>query len=143
VTKFIFLNNKKLHKLFLTSFENITGVFGKNARIIGGHLTDIHEFPHVVSLRFYSSDLFLCAGSIVSNKHVLTAGHCVHDLQDFSDLRVYGGSTTLSGIHRTSYFIIKIDVHPDFQGLLVARNNQQNDIAVVTVSTRIIALTTQ
>jgi hypothetical protein len=60
----------------------------RNLNIIVGHLIDIHEFPHVVSLRFYSSEQFLFAGCIVTDKHVLTACHCVHDLWDFLDLRL-------------------------------------------------------
>lgn len=116
--------------------ENLSGALSKNTRIVGGQFSNIQECPYIASLRLYSTNQLICAGTIISIRHIITAAHCVFDLRnDFSDLRAYAGSTTLSGIHRASYFIREINIHPHFQGLLVPHENKQNDIAILTVST--------
>ncbi|XP_044262696.1 serine protease 48-like [Tribolium madens] len=47
-------------------------------RIIGGKPTKITKFPYQVSL--HNNGKFLCGGSIITRKFVLTAAHCTnHD----------------------------------------------------------------
>jgi len=51
-------------------------------RIIGGEDAQTNEFPWMAAL-FNKSNVnvngFFCGGSLISNHHVLTAAHCVHD----------------------------------------------------------------
>ncbi|XP_011647933.1 CUB and peptidase domain-containing protein 2-like, partial [Pogonomyrmex barbatus] len=44
-------------------------------RIINGNITNILDYPWIVSLNI-KGNLF-CAGSVITRKHILTAAHCV------------------------------------------------------------------
>lgn len=50
--------------------------------IIGGVMADVGEFPHQVALGYETDSQkeyeFNCGGSIISEKIILTAAHCVH-----------------------------------------------------------------
>ncbi|KAK4875505.1 hypothetical protein RN001_011927 [Aquatica leii] len=51
-------------------------------RIFGGTVTSLDEFPWVVALEFknrYSGSTSIkCGGSLITKRHILTAGHCVY-----------------------------------------------------------------
>ena len=47
----------------------------KTYRIVGGHVVDIEMHPYQVSVRELNEHI--CGGSIITNRWVLTAGHCV------------------------------------------------------------------
>ena len=47
------------------------------APIVGGQDADVNEYPWQIRLE-YDGD-FYCGGSIINNKTVLTAAHCVVD----------------------------------------------------------------
>lgn len=51
------------------------GVSLVTSRIVGGVKADILEFPWMVMLLYKGT--FYCGGSLVSNRYVLTASHCV------------------------------------------------------------------
>lgn len=44
---------------------------------MGGRETDLNEYPHMAALIDYPN--FICGGSLISDKFVLTAAHCLHD----------------------------------------------------------------
>ena len=58
------------------SLPFFTGNFGNQLKIIGGTDADIEDFPWQVYLR---AGNYLCGGSIISEKWVLTAAHCAFD----------------------------------------------------------------
>ena len=47
----------------------------EESRIVGGQDADQHEWPWIVSLE--KSGKHFCGGSIISEKVVLTAAHCI------------------------------------------------------------------
>lgn len=55
--------------------------------IIGGTKVDRTEFPHMVAIGFgQPNDLaYLCGGSLISEKFVMTAGHCTKDRIRFDE----------------------------------------------------------
>ncbi|KAF5306846.1 hypothetical protein FQA39_LY00076 [Lamprigera yunnana] len=50
-------------------------------RIIGGSTTDLDEFPWVTALEYtnkYTGQAsILCGGSLITKRHIITAGHCI------------------------------------------------------------------
>jgi len=54
------------------------GVPLKDRRVIGGVPAEDYQFPWQVSLYYYDDDTgFTCGGSIISDRTILTAAHCV------------------------------------------------------------------
>ncbi|XP_065093807.1 serine protease SP24D-like [Ochlerotatus camptorhynchus] len=67
-----------------------------SSKIVGGQFAEQHQFPYQVALFF--KDRFRCGGSIIDNKWILTAAHCVLDGVipiAGEDLTVYAGSARL------------------------------------------------
>lgn len=52
------------------------GLSSHRKRIVGGVKAEIDNFPWQ-TLLFYENK-FLCGGSLISNRYILTAAHCVH-----------------------------------------------------------------
>lgn len=52
-------------------------VRGGRPRIVGGSESDHHEWPWQVSLRTTSSNFHFCGGSMIEERWIVTAAHCV------------------------------------------------------------------
>lgn len=52
-------------------------VIGEDTKIVNGFDAERGQFPHQVSLRRIASHQHYCAGSIISERWILTAAHCV------------------------------------------------------------------
>ena len=50
-----------------------------NKRIVGGQLTELRQFPWLVLLEYQKPDGrgFQCGGSLINEKYIVTAAHCV------------------------------------------------------------------
>lgn len=61
--------------------KSICGIQNEETRIIGGETTEIGEFPWLVLLKYKNTDGsdagFQCGGTIINNRYVLTAAHCL------------------------------------------------------------------
>uniref|UniRef100_A0A6M2E1M4 trypsin n=1 Tax=Xenopsylla cheopis TaxID=163159 RepID=A0A6M2E1M4_XENCH len=66
----------------------------QNGKIVGGQSTSIQQHPYQVAL-LYENDYHNCGGSLISEKWVLTAAHCISSIKYFvrvgSTLETEGG----------------------------------------------------
>uniref|UniRef100_A0AB38ZEM9 Venom S1 protease 25 n=1 Tax=Oncocephalus sp. TaxID=2944721 RepID=A0AB38ZEM9_9HEMI len=110
-------------------------------RIIGGEETGVNEWPMMAALIRREimgiKNMFFCGGSILTTRHVLTAGHCIHDEQGrpFSEheIGVVLGAHKLSKVNyndpkvmRTPEKLIK---HPNYVWPIT------QDIAIIILPT--------
>ncbi|XP_066143131.1 venom serine protease-like [Euwallacea fornicatus] len=102
-------------------------------RIIGGVNTGVNEFPFMVAL-IYNNNMW-CGGSLISDRFVLTAAHCVVNKEAtyfnllVGDYDISTGSDTAdSAIYRVSAY----EIHPDYD-----ISTQKNDIALIQSSSQI------
>lgn len=93
-----------------------------NGRVMGGCVTSIEEFPWQISLfrtgRGTQLGTHFCGGSIVADRWVLTAAHCIEDLlpTDPSPIAVFMGSSSLEEGGMIAD-IQTIYAHPDYRGV--------------------------
>ncbi|XP_072376127.1 phenoloxidase-activating enzyme 1-like [Diabrotica undecimpunctata] len=62
--------------------QNICGVVSTGSRITNGQTAGLNEYPWMALIFYNSSDGiidFRCGGSVINDRYVLTAAHCVSD----------------------------------------------------------------
>lgn len=127
-----------LLSLLLTSFT--TSVWaqttdGPTPRIIGGTATNPSDYPWAVALlRSNISDGFnaqFCGGTLIADRWILTAAHCVDNFSSASEIEVAIGISNLNEISNADRLAINtIFVHPDYNVY-----SQDNDIALLELTT--------
>uniref|UniRef100_A0A182N2U4 Peptidase S1 domain-containing protein n=1 Tax=Anopheles dirus TaxID=7168 RepID=A0A182N2U4_9DIPT len=101
----------------------------KTPTIVGGYPTQTNEFPMMAAIVNTTSKALFCGSSIVTDRHVLTAAHCLLDAK-VDDVGVLvgdqnvkiGTDTPYSQVYRAGMF----HVHPSYDKLA-----KTNDIALV------------
>lgn len=101
-------------------------------RIVGGKDVKEGQIPYQVSLRLPAADLHFCGGAIISNRFILTAAHCMADLESRPRfvIAVVGSVHTNQGIRIK---IDKITSHEDWN-----RTKHINDISLLRTAVVII-----
>nr|XP_026492365.1 serine protease persephone-like isoform X2 [Vanessa tameamea] len=99
--------------------------------IIGGELANLGEFPHMVALGYKMTDeyKFLCGGTLVSKTFVITAAHCIDNLERIKPSIVRMGVIEIGGNEfnkETDIRIEEIIKHPAY-----ARSAKYHDLALL------------
>jgi len=101
-------------------------------QILGGTEADDDEFPHMVAFG-YSVPLrdepvvFECGGSLISDRYVLTAAHCLTRIDGGNLTTLRMGQRDLSATSKaTDKAPSKIIIHPDYN-----HRSKHNDIALI------------
>jgi len=97
----------------------IAGVYADEPeKLVNGTPTSIEEYPHAVSIR--TNNNHMCGGSIISERHILTAAHCIVPLLDNDKLRqaltIVSGTTLLNSggeQHKVSRMWYHENYNPD------------------------------
>lgn len=101
----------------------VCGVRGRENRIVGGKETAPNEFPWIVGLQRQGK--LYCSATLITNKHLLTAAHCV-DSFDAHEIRVFLGGHNITSDYTELRRVRKIRSHENFDIFTF-----NNDIAVV------------
>ncbi|XP_064485379.1 clotting factor B-like [Ornithodoros turicata] len=95
------------------------------------------EWPWTVAIMEYNfGKKYLCAGTLISNKHVMTAAHCF-DGKSTNPRRYTVLVETTATTSGTEYKSQKIDFHPTY-----IRGTAYGDIAIITLRSEIPEVTT-
>lgn len=71
---------------FKVKYDNISSCeINEQTLIVGGNKVTHKEFPHMAAIGYIHSNNidieFLCSGSLISERYVLTAAHCIYASQ--------------------------------------------------------------
>lgn len=98
-------------------------------RIVGGRPADPREWPWMAALLRKDSVQY-CGGVLITDRHVLTAAHCVEKFKP-RDIRVRLGEYDFSKTDETralDFSVSEIRVHRDFDPV-----TYENDIAIIKI----------
>ncbi|TKR76527.1 hypothetical protein L596_017651 [Steinernema carpocapsae] len=102
--------------------------------VFGGKIVTDHKFPS--QILFIRNDVgHFCGGTLLTNRHVLTAAHCIMTMLDDTVTTAYAGALDVEKLNVSSVqaSIIKNKVmHPDWD-----INTVKNDIGIVELATEI------
>ena len=101
----------------------------KTPRIIGGDKIDISEYPSTVSISLFGNT-HICGGTIIGNKWVITAGHCINAAFPANYYSVNINKTKINNPDHVDYVIYNYNIHPNYDESLVG----VNDIAILELS---------
>lgn len=98
-------------------------------KIVGGTQASVGEYPWAVLLSGTSSPSgFFCGGSLIAEKWVLTAAHCVVD-ESAGNLYAFAGEYNKLTYDITANPIDKIIVHPNYDAV-----SSDNDLALLRLT---------
>ncbi|XP_008558373.1 venom serine protease 34 [Microplitis demolitor] len=101
-------------------------------RIVGGTATGVNEYPMMAGLVDIINEIVFCGATIINNKQVLTAAHCVIG-RNPKDVGVLVGDHDISKSTETNaaklFRVSRIDIHP-----LFSKISLDYDIAMVTIN---------
>lgn len=109
--------------IFVTLFSVTTSI-RLESRIIGGHSAGVGQFPYQVSLQTIEFPRHFCAASIISQRFLLTAGHCIGSHEPSDIVAVVG--TVWRDFDGFAYRIRKIIQHERFNSIKLS-----NDIGLL------------
>ncbi|XP_045470280.1 serine protease grass-like [Harmonia axyridis] len=123
------------------------GRLDTDVRIINGNQTGLFEFPWMalLSYRLASGLRFGCGGTIINNRYILTAAHCIaalknpligvrvgeHDLRTKRDCETVKNRTTCAPPVQ-DVAIDRLIIHPEYNTSLYS-----NDIGLIRLATRL------
>ncbi|XP_044265437.1 uncharacterized protein LOC123011852 [Tribolium madens] len=140
------VNSTALKNRKTSLFPVTCGLVMISDKVSGGKIADLGQFPWMALLGYRQKGLnytqFLCAGSIITDRYVLTAAHCInldrrlelvlvrlgeHDLLAQKDCFTVNNYTTCAPSH-VDFTIQEVAVHKQYN-----TENIQNDIALIKV----------
>jgi len=98
-------------------------------RIVGGQVSDLHEWRWQAALRFKQDNLQFCGATLIADQWLLTAAHCMVPFQKENVIVSLGehDKTTGSDTSSTKHVGIKnVKIHPQYD-----TTTQENDIALL------------
>uniref|UniRef100_A0A5F9CFI6 Serine protease 48 n=1 Tax=Oryctolagus cuniculus TaxID=9986 RepID=A0A5F9CFI6_RABIT len=120
---------------FHVSFSPLSLVCGRpvlSSRIVGGQDAVEGRWPWQVSLQL--ADAHICGGSLISERWILTAAHCLQSVfyffMYFGHLITLPGTLNLDKYMAVKYYVSKIIIHPKY-------DNRTADIALLKLASQV------
>lgn len=103
--------------------------------IHGGEIAnETSQFPYLVSLRRGNGNSHMCGATILSNRFIITAGHCYSNSVRLNEYRIVIGALHREDIG-TKYTLKRFTVHPNYT--LTTIDTLRNDIAIIELNEEI------
>lgn len=107
--------------------------FKLQPRIVGGMDAVRCQFPYSVSIRDYTRKIHFCGGAIISDRHILTAAHCLQEnLSDARNLYVIVGAIFRDD-EETAVKVANVSIHRHFNN-----ETNKNDIAMLHTAEKLL-----
>lgn len=112
--------------------------FTTTTRIVGARIADVGSWPWMVAIfrKYKTIKRFYCGGSLITQKHVITASHCVFDEKNYpldpSDLSVRLGEHDLTSDNDNASTIDRLVKITKYHEKFVPET-YENDIAILTL----------
>ncbi|KAI5712689.1 hypothetical protein M8J75_010471 [Diaphorina citri] len=106
------------------------GVPNRMDRIVGGWTTEVNEYPWVVALE--QAGKFFCGGTLISDRYVLTAAHCVRSSKRHKDLIAVISEHNRATVYETQIEtrrVVKVLTHPKYNAQ--GAKSHDHDIALL------------
>ncbi|CAH1279676.1 unnamed protein product [Diabrotica balteata] len=101
----------------------------RGTKIVGGEPTIVNEYPAMAGLVDVENSEIICGGSIISNRYILTAAHCMRNIP-FRTMAILVGDWNIStGMDTNAAALYRTESyweHPNFD---IATG--QNDVAII------------
>ncbi|XP_054005859.1 serine protease snake-like [Hylaeus anthracinus] len=115
--------------------------------IFGGVQAQSGEFPYMVALGYENDNTdedappirYGCGGSLISTQHVLTAAHCVNNINERVPIEVRLGN---ENINSTATSVQRIPISDIISHPLYKRSTNYNDVAILKLKTNVQLSTT-
>ncbi|XP_075231082.1 trypsin beta-like [Lycorma delicatula] len=114
--------------IFIHCFAAVTCSYG----IIGGHEVQLGDIPYQASIQ-NSAYRHFCGGIILTQRYILTAGHCIKDMKQDFNYYVLIGSVTLKNWTGQKIKVKKWILHEDYQNPPI-----RNDIGIIELQSNIL-----
>jgi len=99
------------------------------SKIVGGHPADKHEYPWMVALAYRWRKTPRCGGSLITERHVLTAAHCLED-ESSEWMQVLVGFHSRQTTDYTRHDVYKIEDHRNYDR---RGGYYYNDFSILTI----------
>ncbi|XP_051173896.1 trypsin-1-like [Leptopilina boulardi] len=112
-----------LFGIFSTNARQI--IYDYNERIVNGYNIDIKDAPYQIGI--FNGYSFICGGTIISIKYIITAGHCLADIVNNNNLIIQAGSSELK-IGGSFHIAINVIIHEMYN-----ESTMEHDIALIEI----------
>jgi len=101
---------------FGPNIHPVSPIGRRKKRIVNGGASNYGEWPWQIRIHYSKDNSFFCGGSVINKEWVITAAHCVEDLDTASDIRIVLGEhntvTTLEPYNHVDRMVSRIKLHP-------------------------------